>query len=259
MVTREEAIVRARLRSRSEEPRLITKEIGIIGGAGHAACAHIHSRLIAHAQRLGARRDADFPTIRLISQALPAFDARGYRPKDRLTVIVEAERHAQTLRDQGCELILPACNTLNALLDAEDIISLPHCAAAQAATSGVQRAVLLTSATSRRERLVADAMEQAGVEAIVVDDPEQRALDAAISCVIAGETAAAGKLLRAVSAAVLARADGDTALVIACTELSVVRASIRTSRAIIDSAQTAVERTLHLAICPDDVMVGTSR
>jgi len=125
--------------TRTSNP-LSGKRIGILGGTGPAAAAHVHALVVRAAQELfGAAEDQDFPEIVVLSSPLPGTDASGWPPEREQEVADALASQLRRLGDLGCQVILPACNSIGQLAAAPAgslLISLPESGLREAARLG---------------------------------------------------------------------------------------------------------------------------
>lgn len=215
--------------------------IGVLAGNGALAGAYAHSRLVRRAAELGAERDLDFPWIAVGGRAL-GMDETGAGPADAKELAGAAER----LLEAGVDWVLPACNTIDPLLDdlrrgSDRILSLPERGAAAAAEAGLGSVCILSSRRALQQRLHARALEQHGIEPLAPEPWQQEEVHRAIRLLIAGrERQTTPRLLSLVSVL-----PGDGVL-LGCTELSMLHGllSAFAGRPVIDCLEAGVEHCL---------------
>src|SRR5476651_153092 len=94
--------------------------IGILGGSGPLATAHLHGRLLNFWQSAtDAVEDTDFPSLRVHQCPEMGLDWRGAGS----SAPAKLREGLESLRDAGAQIQLIACNTLHAHLSAEDSLS----------------------------------------------------------------------------------------------------------------------------------------
>lgn len=110
--------------------------IEILGGAGHAAAAHLASTISRTAQQRGAVDDLDQPDVIMLNLASGGIGLRGVIDQQRAADHIN--KHTRTLSELGCRHVLLGCNAAHHHLDAVhpmlDVIDMI------AATAGVAQA-----------------------------------------------------------------------------------------------------------------------
>ena len=229
-----------------------TRTVGVLGGMGPAATADFLRRLV---EATNAERDQEHLHVLIdsdprVPDRTEALLHGGESPAPYLIEI------AQRLRSMGADLLVIACNTAHAFLEeVAPRVDVPfvdwigevvdHVAAD---ATGVRTVGLLATTGTIRAGLYQGRFEQAGVATVVPDDADQRLLTEAIygpNGLKAGHTA---QPLVAEIARRLVRGGGE-ALIVACTDLSVMRLDneLRGETRVYDGAQIVAERVVELA------------
>ncbi len=200
--------------------------IGILAGSGPLAGAHAHQRLMKRAQELyGAREDHDFPEVVVLSRAA-GMSAAGWEEAETSGVRRRLEASIRDLSRLGVDVILPACNTFDAFRGElaswteVPVISLPDAGAKAAAAAGHSYVVALASQRAGLEGLSREALRRRGVEDLGLDPEETEMVREVIAAAMAGHRRDLGGRIATIARG--AKARGATALVLGCTELSML-------------------------------------
>lgn len=198
------------------------KAVGILGGMGPSATLELYRRFIA---AVDAQVDQDHPRIIIdgnarIPDRTTALIADGPSPTDALVAGVT------TLARAGAACVVIPCNTAHAFLAQMraaveiPVIDMIDETAAMVAPSVRTVGVLATTGTLA-VGLYQHALAAHGFDQLVMpDSDDQESLMAVIAAVKQGESAAALPAFLAVCDAVVAA--GAEALILGCTELSVI-------------------------------------
>ncbi len=231
------------------------KTIGLMGGMGPAATVDFYRRIV---ESTDAGRDQDHLHVIVDSQPLvPDRTAfllgHGEDPAPTLVAM------AQTLERAGADVLIMACNTAHAFAPqvavAVDIplVELPREAAVAVAghLPGVRRVGLLATTGTVVSGLYQRALAAQGLESVVPDHVvQERVMDAIygpLGVKAGADQRQARHMMEEVGAALVAA--GAQALLLACTELSVLFADspLPCGAPVVDAAQVAVERVIRLA------------
>lgn len=228
--------------------------VGVLGGMGPLATVRFHELLVrACIERHGAKADTDFPEVLVASARVPGFDA--YGTKDARVADAALTDAAGRLVAAGADFIAMPCNTMHARLPALeasagvpmlDMVRETACAVRRA---GARSAFVLATRTTMDEGLYQTALEAEGIRAIVPEpDAQQRVMDLITNL----ETANAGRVewdaLRALAdEAVQAGAD---ALVLGCTELSLIPLLGPLPCGVVDSSRVLANAAANRAYAP---------
>jgi aspartate racemase len=233
------------------------KSIGILGGAGPAAAAHIHQLLITGAQQAyGACQDASYPEIFVSSRSFPGMNERGYDRNDVGAISHQLVAQIRDLEAIGAQIILPACNTIDALhpLVAEvvgvPVIRLPEVVVDEAAARGHRTVAVLCSVTARAHyRRICLSR---GLSFSSIGTAQQTLVTDAIVAVMGGRLGAGTRLLGQVVAQLRDSQPSASAIILGCTELSLIAPVYVPGADILDSSTEAVLRTLSVAYASAD-------
>jgi aspartate racemase len=220
------------------------KTVGVIGGMGPQATVDFLQRLVAGTP---ARDDADHLHVlvdnnpKIPSRIATLIDGTGEDPAPTLC------RMAQGLEGQGADFLVMPCNTAHYYLPAiARAVRIPVLDMVQLAigkfAGGPKRIGLLASPAVRRVGLYKTRMEQARLEAIFPDASHEEKLLAVIKAVKAGQQGREQQQDYAAVAQHL-RASGAEALLVACTELSVLP-PLQTDCTMVDALDVLVEATI---------------
>ena len=201
------------------------KKLGVIGGMGPEASSYFYSELIAHTD---AARDQDHIDTLIVSQAtMPDRTAAILSGKhDELLATMRTD--VEALEAFGCENIAITCNTSHYFYDQIQaftkvpIIHMPREAVRNAVSElGAHRIGVMGTDGTVRSGIYSDACKQAGVEC-VTPSPERQAdvMSIIYDNVKAGLPADMHKFNSVMRE--FYRLDCD-AVILACTELSVVK------------------------------------
>ncbi len=209
-----------------ETPRSQKKTIGILGGMGPAASAHLYKRLIEIAQRqYGASQDGDFPAMVLNSIPLTEWDTTGFLELN--SVKQQLVRGVQTLEDANCDFIIIGCNTVHHFYpEMQQSVSIPVVnmveeTVKRVLAAGLKSIGVLATTSNNKLGVYQKPLAAAGIECISVRPEDQEKVTGVISRVEAGvaneiDTAT----LKSLSEDMVAR--GAQGIILGCTELPLV-------------------------------------
>jgi len=230
------------------------KVAGVLGGMGPAATADFLQRIV---QATPARDDSDH--IRVLIDCNPKVPSRiawllEGRGEDPLPVLIAM---ARGLKVQGADFLTIPCNTahhyLREIAQAAEIpvLDMVELAAARlgALNPRPQRIGVLAMPAVRKVGLYAARLTQAGMTAVFPDEVGEAAVLSVIRAVKAGaliqEPDAVRQQYAAVANALVAQ--GADALLLACTELSVLGCPQRCELPVIDALDALVAATVRMA------------
>jgi len=225
------------------------KVVGVIGGMGPEATIDFMHRLVA---RTPARDDADHLHVlvdnnpKIPSRIAALIEGTGKDPAPVLCAM------AQGLQAQGADFLVMPCNTAHFYLPAiAQSVTIPmldmvQLSIARLAASGVRRIGLLASPAVRMVGLYRARMKQAGLEAIFPDLKDEQKLLEVIRTIKAGRLDDAGRQDYAWVARTLLDAGAD-ALLVACTEFSVIGTPAGVTCPVMDALDVLVEETIAAA------------
>jgi aspartate racemase len=232
----------------SEKPKN-EKVIGVIGGMGPEATVDFMHRLVA---RTPARDDADHLHVlvdnnpKIPSRIAALIEGTGEDPAPVLCDM------ARGLQAQGADFLVMPCNTAHYYLPAIarsvsiPVLDMVQLAIQKLAMARPQRVGMLASPAVRMVGLYKARMEQAGLHALFAEPQDEETLLGIIKAVKAGRLddkhreahgKIAGKLLDA----------GADALLVACTEFSVIGPPAGVAAPVIDALDVLVESTITTA------------
>lgn len=226
------------------------RRVGILGGMGPAASARLYERVIA---RTPARCDQDH---------LPLIIDNNPQVPDRTRALLEGGPNPlplmlasiRRLLAAEAECIGIACNTAHAWYEplaaaaapvpVLHLIRLAAAACRQRVGAAAPIGVMATGGTLA-SGLYQAALGQAGLEALLPDEPATAGIMQVIHQVKAGEVPAARERARVQAAALVRR--GARVVLLGCTELSLVLQDGDLSVPVVDSTETLAETIVQVA------------
>ena len=223
--------------------------VGVIGGMGPEATVDFLHRLVA---RTPARDDADHLRVlvdnnpKIPSRIAALIDGTGEDPTPVLCDM------ARGLQAQGADFLVMPCNTAHYYLPAiARSVSIPVLDMVQLAIQKLsvvkpRRVGMLASPAVRKVGLYKARMEQAGLHALFPEPQDENVLLGIIKAVKAGRlddkrrqdySKVAGNLL----------SGGADALLVACTEFSVIGPPAGVTASVVDALDVLVEATIATA------------
>ncbi len=215
------------------------KHLGILGGMGPAATAHFYSLIVEACQKLGARRDFDFPKISLISARVQDFSATSTQEEQKnFESIINKE--LASLVALAPEVIAIPCNTAHLFLHDNQLQGIPLVHIVRT-TQDALRAMQI-----RKIAVLATTMSTQGnlyahrdFEMLSLMPHEQYVFMKSIERAEAGICDASDtEALKGIAEAVEAR--GAEALILGCTELSCIEPP-KANIPILDSSKLLAE------------------
>ncbi len=221
--------------------------IGILGGMGPESTAYTYMRMVSYCQeRYGARLDSDFPPIFIYSMPVPDVVEEG---SDDSEILALLEGGIARLDRAGTSFSLIACNTMQGfvpeLRGKYRMLSLVEETVDAARRSQQERWGLLGTEVTLRKGYYQEALEDAGLAAILPTRAEQEGITRAIRDILAGAGAESSReRLLAVIGAMNGR--GAQGIILACTDLPLALRGEDVGFPILDtadiSARAAIER-----------------
>lgn len=219
-------------------------KIGIVSGMGASAGAYLLRQLITACQKNGAACDADFPEIFLHSVQSEGLDKHGIA--DWWTLEMELGTSVARLNHCGADRIIIACNTAHVFWNMlqeyshAEILNM-----VDIAVEGTQGKIVgvMSSATTREEKLYENALEKAGATCLHVHSYQQKILDDVIDHVIKGTNDRWDKE-QLISIIDSLRSRGAKNVILGCTELPVVMSEHVFGDFVIDPGEKTVERAI---------------
>ncbi len=232
----------------SERPKG-EKTIGVIGGMGPQATVDFMQRLVAGTP---ARDDADHLHVlvdnnpKIPSRIAALIDGTGQDPTPVLCAMAEG------LQAKGADFLVMPCNTAHFYLPAIarsvriPVLDMVQLAIAKLIRAQGRRVGILASPAVRMVGLYKARMEEAGLEVIFPGPRDEQTLLAVIRAVKAGRLDDTQRQSYAGVAAALLEAGAD-ALLVACTEFSVIGAPPGIAGPVVDALDALVEATIATA------------
>lgn len=213
-------------------------KIGIVSGIGPLAGSDVLAKVFKNAAEIyGAVEDSEYPDLMLLNHGILGVDNIGTLNDDFEKEIVNM---VQQLETHGCNIIGIACNTAHTYLD--KIKTKPQTkfvnlidTVSKVAKEAEHGYLLLTSSTSKQQKLYHSYLEKHGVDFEETTPKQQKLLDEAISLVMAHKLEDAGKLLEQVLLSAIKRE--FSAVIAGCTELpiAIAQSNNKSELHIIDS------------------------
>lgn len=226
------------------------KTIGVLGGMGPAASAETYKQIVQICQReFKATDDEDFPTIIVYSLPLAGFDYKGFSKNKSEIVYKQLLEAMKKLENAGAEICIIDCNTVHVFFDDlkqnlnTNIINLIETTTAHLTEKSITKVGVLCSNTSKRLRLYETSLEKVGIDTILISPKEQTLIDEAIFTVMGGteshiEKDALSKIIERLFD------DGAEAIVIGCTEISLLLKDRVDTNRYIDSQWLAIKKAV---------------
>lgn len=201
------------------------KKIGILGGVGPQATAHIYQSIIKQATLShGAVNNDDYPYVVFASVPVPDFISDKSHIPQAKEMLVDA---AKGLVASGCEVLCIGSNTVHILLDdikAEvqvPFLSMVELVTEECKSRGYKKVALLGTPVLIESGLYNDEMKKHGIELITPGLEQEVVCDEVIRCIIGGKPI---DEIRNEYVAVLNDmfGTGAEAIILGCTELPMV-------------------------------------
>lgn len=202
------------------------KTIGILGGMGPAASAHLYQRLIELAQRkYGANQDCTFPAMIMYSLPLTEWNTTGFLNLE--SVKQQLISGVRKLESAGSDFIILGCNTVHHFFANMQravripIVNMIEETALRAKYGQYSRVVVLATKSSMELGIYTKSLEKHGISVVDLTQNQQSAVTEVIGHIEAG-------ILSKFDTAVLQRIIADTtrrgaqAIILGCTELPLV-------------------------------------
>jgi len=225
------------------------KIVGVIGGMGPEATVDFMHRLVTHTP---ARDDADHLHVlmdnnpKIPSRIAALIEGTGEDPTPALCDM------ARGLEAQGADFLVMPCNTAHYYLPAIarsvsiPVLDMVQLAIQKLAAAKPQRVGMLASPAVRMVGLYKARMEQAGLQTLIPESRDEETLLAIIKAVKAGRLDGRHRQDYDKVARNLVSAGAD-ALLVACTEFSVIGPPAKTDCLVVDALDVLVEATISTA------------
>lgn len=226
---------------RDAHPRVI----GILAGMGPRSTAPFVDMVVDACQRqYGARYDIDFPPMLIYALPTPFYVDR---PIDHAALAAAIGAGLRKLEDSGVAFVAMPCNSahiyfeqLAAGIQVPLLNMIDLALAALPATSNTL--ALLATRPTVEARIYQDVIERAG-KRLLVGEIWQAQVDALILAIKSSSDRAAANVLWHNLVADLQAAGVDT-LLLACTDLNAVSATLDTPLALVDATRCLAEATV---------------
>lgn len=222
--------------------------IGILGGMGPEATAEFYKRILKLCQiEHGAVQDKDYPQVAIYSMAPKGSDESGIA--NRKLLLTEFIDGIIRLTVSGCDFVVLPCNTAHTFLDELKthvkipLISMTEKTVERIKRSGVRTIGLLSSEDSYKEEVYAAALKKAGIKLIVPSEKEKKRVTDVILHAMGGKIVKEDKNVL-ISAIRKMKVEGAEAVIIGCTELSLVLKAEESPIKAYDTLDILAEETL---------------
>ncbi len=226
------------------------KVIGILGGMGPAASAETYRQVVHLCQRqFNATEDDEFPEIVVYSLPLRGFDYRGFSVQQEKNVLRQLVTALRKLETMNVEVILIDCNTVHVFYPLMQeqvrakIINLVETTIEYCRQKGVRKVGVLCSNTSKRLHLYDQPLTNVGIESLELQPKEQKQVDKAILAVMGGkESYVHHEQLNTIMERLFDQ--GADAIIIGCTEISLLLKNRVDANRYIDSQWLSVQKAV---------------
>ncbi len=227
------------------------KTIGLLGGLGPEAGSRVYSLIIKSAQeKLNAVQDTDYPPVIMYSAGIDGFDETGIVNQNMvLSKLIDG---VKLLENAGADFIIIACNTVHLFINTlRSTVSIPVLSIVEETVKAVSlhdgTLALLGSQTTLETGLYSNAFESAGIDHLVPKQDHFPKLTSVILDVMGGSisTSSFDGVLELVSDL---KADGATALVLACTELPLALSSKNLQMPVFDTTKILADAAVDFAL-----------
>lgn len=199
-----------------------SSKIGIVSGIGPLAGSDVLTKVFKNAAEIyGAVEDSEYPDLLLLNHGVEGVDSIGTLNDAFEKEIVAMVHH---LEAQGCDVIGIACNTAHTYLHKiktkpqTTFVNLIDTVSKVAKEAG-QSYLLLTSSTSKQQKLYHGYLDKYAVPFQESNQEQQALLDQAIGLVMSYKLDEAGSLIETVFKS--AKSQGHSAVIAGCTELPI--------------------------------------
>lgn len=227
---------------------MFTCKIGILGGSGAAAGAHVFSKLVEVAQtEYSCIQDADFPEVVLVSLPISDLDETG--TFDAVKILPRVENSIRQLENSGCKLILIACNTLHVLYDKlqenskAQIINIIAETSKTARLKEVKKATVLCSQYLSSQNIYTKDLKKHGIECTKLSVRQQTELTGLILQIM-GNPHSREMQDNFDKIVTKTLESGAEKIIVGCTELSILADKSKLKKQIIDSVEVGCKTVL---------------
>lgn len=228
------------------------KTIGILGGMGPEASANLYSKIIKYTQqKYGAVQDSEYPPIIIYSLPLLGFDETGIVDKNLVKKpLIEG---VKKLENAGCDLIIIDCNTVHIFYDdMQSAVRIPILNIIEETKkividSGYKKVGLLASESTNETKLYQKEFAESGIEVISPDEEQQKVLTRVIKHVMGGNQKTIDVIaLKNIIEDYIKR--GAEAIVIGCTEISLVINQTHTNIKLFDTVEIMIRSAVDFSL-----------
>jgi aspartate racemase len=219
--------------------------IGILAGMGPRSTAPFVDMLVDECQRqYGARYDIDFPPMLIL--ALPTLFYVD-RPIDHAALEAAIVAGLRRLEEAGVAFVALPCNSAHIYFERlASSIQVPLLNMIEVALGAIPAAsktvALLATRPTVEARIYQDALDRAG-KRLLVGEVWQARVDALILAIKSASDRAAARKLWGELVADLQSAGADS-LLLACTDLNAVSATLDTAATLVDATRCLAEATI---------------
>lgn len=201
------------------------KKIGLLGGVGPQATAHIYQSIMKQANSThDAVNNDDYPYVVFASVPVPDFISdKANMPKAK-EMLLDA---AKGLVSSGCEILCIGSNTVHILLEEikaeieKPFLSMVELVALECKSRGYKKIALLGTPVLIESGLYNKEMDKHGIELITPSEEKEAVCDEVIRCIIAGKSI--DEIRNDYVSVLNAMFDaGSEAIILGCTELPMV-------------------------------------
>jgi aspartate racemase len=211
--------------------------IVILGGMGPQASARLHTLILKKSAESHAGLPEKFPPILHASMPVPDFVASKTQYREALKVVKDT---CESLPLDRASVIGIACNTAHMMLDelklpTQSFISIIDVVVYELCNLRAARVGVLASPNTIRSGLYSQALQEVGITQVTPTVSELACLSTVIHRVIAGKSRRKDKVTLS-SIALRMQQDGADAILLGCTELSLV--GLNCAIPVVDSLDT---------------------
>jgi aspartate racemase len=228
------------------------KTIGILGGMGPSATAGLYQRILRLCQiQHGAVQDKDYPGIIIYSMSLKGSDESGIA--DRNTLLNELIAGVVRLTAAGCDFIVLPSNTAHIFISelkehsVVPIISMIDKTVQMVAMNSVRCIGLLASEDSYHYEIYVNALAKNGIKLVIPSEIEQKGITRIILHVMGGEVHNNVDWDTLYSIIKHMEQMGAEAVIIGCTELSLVISAKEYPLKVYDSLDLLAKAAVEMA------------
>lgn len=220
------------------------RQIGIIGGMGPAATAALHQEIISLCQQeYGCVEDEDFPPIIISEIPIKDFGAEAHLSEE---LYQELEKRVQQLAHDGCEVLVIDCNSVHVFIQRlRKTISATLLSIIEEISLAIPERIstigILGSQTTHDKHIYEQVLKQ---EIVQVDDEQELQITKIIHHLMGG-TQDKQDVERLNEYIELLEQQQAELIILACTELSLIKKELSSVAPIMDStrilAQAAIQ------------------